>query len=233
MSGLMRRRNARLLIIDPAPTLLDKDHSSNNDANVRQSFSDLSTACHEMDCALVLVRHTNKRTLGDAMDRGGGSIGWTGMARVELMLGRRPVEEGTTVTDTHESVVTLAIVKCNNGRWAPSLNLAIVEDGESARIEVVGETEATADDLCAMAKPHVALKMGEAEETIRHFERRSVAPAARNHGRHRRKENQREDHQARQEGAERGQRTAARWMVVAAARGPGGCGSYPVSPLTL
>ncbi len=163
----LRRRNARLLIIDPAPTLLDKDHSSNNDANVRQSFAELSAACHDLGCALVLVRHTNKRTLGDAMDRGGGSIGWTGMARVELMLGRRPVEEGASVADAYESVVTLAIVKCNNGRWAPSLNLAIVEDGESARIEVVGETEATADDLCALSKPHIAPKTGEAEETIR------------------------------------------------------------------
>lgn len=163
----LKRLGCTLLIIDPAPTLLDKDHSSNNDANVRQSFAALSAACREIGCTMILVRHTNKRTLGDAMDRGGGSIGWTGMARVELMLGRRPVEEGATVADAHESVVTLATIKNNLGRWAPSLNLAIVEAGDSARMEIIGETEATADDLCAQQKPRTALKTGSAEELIR------------------------------------------------------------------
>jgi hypothetical protein len=163
----LKRLGCTLLIIDPAPTLLDKDHSSNNDANVRQSFAALSAACRELGCTMILVRHTNKRTLGDAMDRGGGSIGWTGMARVEFMIGRRPVEEGATVADTHESVVTLATVKNNLGKWAPSLNLAIVEAGESARMEIVGETEATADDLCAPDKPRTALKTGTAEQLIR------------------------------------------------------------------
>ena len=163
----LKRLACTVLIIDPAPTLLDKDHSSNNDANVRQSFAALSAACRELGCTMILVRHTNKRTLGDAMDRGGGSIGWTGMARVEFMLGRRPVEEGATVADTHESVVTLATVKNNLGKWAPSLNLAIVEAGESARMEIIGETEATADDLCAPDKPRTALKTGTAEDLIR------------------------------------------------------------------
>jgi hypothetical protein len=163
----LKRLGCTLLIIDPAPTLLDKDHNSNNDANVRQSFAALSAACRGLGCSIILVRHTNKRTLGDAMDRGGGSIGWTGMARVELMLGRRPVEDGATLADTHESVVTLATIKNNLGKWAPSLNLAIVEAGESARIDVIGETDSTADDLCAPDKPRTALKTGTAEELIR------------------------------------------------------------------
>jgi putative DNA primase/helicase len=59
----LSRLGCTLLIIDPAPTLLDKDHSSNNDANVRQSFAALSVACRELGCTMILVRHTNKRTL--------------------------------------------------------------------------------------------------------------------------------------------------------------------------
>jgi hypothetical protein len=163
----LKRLGCALLIIDPAPTLLDKDHNSNNDANVRQSFAALSAACRDLGCGMILVRHTNKRQVGTAMDRGGGSIGWTGMARVELMLGRRPVEEGATVADTHESVVTLATVKNNLGKWAPSLNLAIVEAGESARMEIIGETEATADDLCAQDKPKTARKVDAAADILR------------------------------------------------------------------
>ena len=67
------------------------------------------------------------------------------MARVELMLGRRLIEEGATVADVVESTVTLAIVKSNLGKWPPSLNMRIAEHGESARIEMIGETNTTAD----------------------------------------------------------------------------------------
>lgn len=89
------------------------------------------------------------------------------MARVELMLGRRPMEEGATVADINESVVTLAPVKSNLGRWPRSLNLRIVEAGDSARVDVIGETNSTADDLCAQDKPRTARKTSDAEEVIR------------------------------------------------------------------
>lgn len=155
-----------VLIIDPAPTLLDREHSSNNDADVRRSFAPLAHACRERGCALILVRHTNKRQLGSAMDRGGGSIGWTGMARIELMLGRPPIEDGTNA-DADTSIVTLAPVKSNLGRWPRSLNMRIVEVGESARIEILGVTDSTADDLCAPERPKMARKTDDAEAMLR------------------------------------------------------------------
>jgi len=164
----VKRHNCEILIIDPAPTLLDKDHSSNNDANVRQSFCELATTCRELGCALILVRHTNKRQTGTAMDRGGGSIGWSGMARIELMLGRRVANEDATTVDVDESVVTLATVKNNLGKWAPSLNCRIVEAGESARLEIIGETQTKADDLFAQEKPRTSHKSADAEKVIRH-----------------------------------------------------------------
>jgi hypothetical protein len=42
-----------------------------------------------------------------------------------------------------------------------------VEVGESARIEVVGETDATADDLCAQERPRAATKANEAASMLR------------------------------------------------------------------
>ncbi len=158
------RYNCGLAIIDPAPTLLDREHSSNNDADVRRSFAPLATACREHGCCLILVRHTNKRTLGSAMDRGGGSIGWTGMARNELMLGRLPTEEGA---EADESIVTLAPVKSNLGKWSRSLDLRIVEVGESARVDVVGETDSTANDLCLQERPRLTRKTDEAASLLR------------------------------------------------------------------
>jgi hypothetical protein len=159
------RSKCRIVIIDPAPTLLDREHSSNNDADVRRSFSGLTAACRARRCTLVLVRHTNKRQLGDAMSRGGGSIGWTGMARVELMLGRRPAAEGEK---QDQSVVTLATVKSNLGKWACSLDLLIVEAGAAAVLDVVGVAhDTTADDLCAQDKPRIHRKTADAEAMLR------------------------------------------------------------------
>jgi len=158
---------ARLVIIDPAQTVITRDYSANSDADVRRTFAPLMAACAARHCALILVRHTNKRTLGSAMDRGGGSIAWSGMADIELMMGRRPVEEGATATDAHESVITLATVKNNTGRWAPSINFAIVEAEQSARLEPLGETASTADDLCGQDRPRIAHRTSEAEALLR------------------------------------------------------------------
>jgi hypothetical protein len=159
--------HAGIVIIDPAQTVINKDFSANADADVRRTFSPLAAACRARGCALVLVRHTNKRSLGTAMDRGGGSIAWSGMAAIELMLGRRVVDGESTNVDVNESVVTLATVKNNTGKWARSLNMRIVECGESARLEVIGETDSSADDLVAQDKPRTARKTEDAETLVR------------------------------------------------------------------
>jgi hypothetical protein len=159
--------HAGIVIIDPAQTVINKDFSANADADVRRTFSPLAAACRARGCVLVLVRHTNKRSLGSAMDRGGGSIAWSGMAAIELMLGRRVIDGESTNVDVNESVVTLATVKNNTGKWARSLNMRIVECGESARLEVIGETDSSADDLVAQDKPRTARKTEDAETLVR------------------------------------------------------------------
>lgn len=159
--------HAGIVIIDPAQTVINKDFSANADADVRRTFSPLAAVCRARGCALVLVRHTNKRSLGSAMDRGGGSIAWSGMAAIELMLGRRVIDGESTNVDVSESVVTLATVKNNTGKWARSLNMRIVECGESARLEVIGETDSSADDLVAQDKPRTARKTEDAETLVR------------------------------------------------------------------
>jgi hypothetical protein len=83
------------------------------------------------------------------------------------MLGRRVSDPEAATVDVDESIITLATVKNNLQKWAPSLNMRIVEAGESARLEVIGETKSTADDLCAQARPRTARKTGSAEEIIR------------------------------------------------------------------
>jgi hypothetical protein len=160
------RVHAEILILDPAPTLLTREFSSNSDADVRRAYSALAAACRARGVALILVRHTNKRQLGDAMARGGGSIGWSGMARIELMLGRRPPTAGPTVDNVDDSSVILAPVKSNLGKWPRSLHARIVEAGGSARMEFLGVSDATADDLCAQDRPRMARKTEDAEALL-------------------------------------------------------------------
>jgi hypothetical protein len=160
------RVQAGILILDPAPTLLTREFSSNNDSDVRRAYSALGAACRARGVALILVRHTNKRQLGDAMARGGGSIGWSGMARIELMLGRRPSTDlAADVVD--DSSVILAPVKSNLGKWPRSLHARIVEAGDTARMEFIGESDATADDLVAQDRPRTARKTEDAEALLR------------------------------------------------------------------
>jgi len=160
------RVHAEIVILDPAPTLLTREFSSNNDADVRRAYSKLAAECRARGVALILVRHTNKRQLGDAMARGGGSIGWSGMARIELMLGRRPPTDGPTADNVDDASVILAPVKSNLGKWPRSLHARIVEAGGSARMEFLGVSDATADDLCAQDRPRMARKTEDAEALL-------------------------------------------------------------------
>ena len=160
------RVQAGILILDPAPTLLTKEFSSNSDSDVRRAYSALGAACRTRGVALILVRHTNKRQLGDAMARGGGSIGWSGMARIELMLGRRPSTE-LAADVVEDSAIILAPVKSNLGRWPRSLCARIVEAGNTAKVEFIGESDATADDLVSQDRPRTARKTEGAEALLR------------------------------------------------------------------
>jgi hypothetical protein len=161
------RVQAGILILDPAPTLLTREFSSNSDADVRRAYSALGAACRARGVAMILVRHTNKRQLGDAMARGGGSIGWSGMARIELMLGRRPPTDGPTADNVDDASVILAPVKSNLGKWPRSLHARIVEAGNTARMEFIGISDATADDLCAQDRPRTARKTEDAAALLR------------------------------------------------------------------
>jgi putative DNA primase/helicase len=167
-----------LLVIDPAPTLLTERFTANSDADVRRAYTPLAKACRKRGCALLLVRHINKRAGGDAMSRGGGSIGWTGMARTELMLGRKPQPpakgeetDAAPATDGAEAEIILAIVKSNLGKLPVSLRASIVDAAGSAKIQFLGETTTTADELVEQDRP----RKGDAMEAAIALLRRSLA----------------------------------------------------------
>ena len=131
---------ARLIVIDPLMAYLGDGVKTNDDHVVRRALEPLAEMAARLDAAVVAIRHLNKRVGDDAIYRGGGSIGFTGLARSVLAVGRDP--------DDHDRII-LAPIKLNVARRPPSLAYRIVADGdyEPAHIAWDGTSDRTAEDL--------------------------------------------------------------------------------------
>ena len=131
---------ARLIVIDPLMAYLGDRVKTNDDHLVRRALEPLAEMAARLDAAVVLVRHLNKKAGDDAIYRGGGSIGFTGLARSVLAVGLDP--------DDHDRMI-LAPIKLNVARRPASLAYRIVADGpyEPAHIAWEGTSERTAEDL--------------------------------------------------------------------------------------
>jgi hypothetical protein len=149
---------ARLLILDPVTALFARDLSANSDADVRRALTPLAAAAERHGVCVVLLRHLNKRAGGSALDRGGGSIGISALARSVLLLGRDESDPETRV---------LASVKCNLTRQPRSLRARIVDTDGVGRIEWLAECDTTADELVAEPSAKHASKRDNAADIIR------------------------------------------------------------------
>ena len=102
---------AALVVIDPLIAFLGCD--ANSDRQVRWAMTPLKAFADRTNCAVVLVRHLNKRGGRHALYRGGGSIGIVAATRSALLVGRPPDDPDLRV---------LCHVKSNLGPLAPSLS---------------------------------------------------------------------------------------------------------------
>jgi hypothetical protein len=129
---------------------------TNDDHLVRRALEPLADMAARLDVAVVLIRHLNKRVGDDAIYRGGGSIGFTGLARSVLAVGRDP--------DDHDRMI-LAPIKLNLAARPASLAYRIVADGpyEPAHIAWDGASERTAEDLIGRTRDEVAGRSKTAE----------------------------------------------------------------------
>jgi KaiC/GvpD/RAD55 family RecA-like ATPase len=73
---------AKLCVVDPFFSLLDRDYSKNAEQDVREVLNELTDVADETDCTFLLVRHFNKKEDSSPLYRGGGSIGITAQARL-------------------------------------------------------------------------------------------------------------------------------------------------------
>jgi hypothetical protein len=131
--------SAGLVVIDPVMSYLDAEISSNNDQQVRRALMPLAGLAEKTGAAIVLLRHLNKSSSSSALYRGGGSIGFVGVARSGLIVARDP--------DAPERVI-LASTKSNLGPPPPSLSFRLVGcDNGAARVNWEGHSTHTAESL--------------------------------------------------------------------------------------
>jgi hypothetical protein len=147
LRGEIERVGARLVVIDPLMAAMPPDLNSNRDQDVRSVLAGISSIAEQTGCAILLVRHLNKRSGDSALYRGGGSIGIIGAARVGLLLARDPEAEND------DAARVLAVTKCNVSRMAPALRQRLVPAPspapgvEVARIQWGETAHGSADEL--------------------------------------------------------------------------------------
>ena len=114
---------ARLVIVDPLFAYLSARSDSNSDPHVRRALTPLARLADNKGVAVLAIRHFNKNENQKALYRGGGSIAFTALARVALLVGQDPTDPDARV---------LAVAKCNLERAPKAMGyrVAATELGE-------------------------------------------------------------------------------------------------------
>jgi hypothetical protein len=165
------RVGAVLVVIDPLMAFLPGEVNSHRDQDVRRALAPLARLAERTGAAIVVVRHLNKATGGNALYRGGGSIGIVGAARSGLLIAKHPEDDGRRV---------LASIKCNLAPPAPSLvfSLSSAESG-AVWVEWKGESSLDAAALLSAPTDHEERSaLSEAQEFLREALSDGPQPAA-------------------------------------------------------
>jgi hypothetical protein len=99
----------------------------------------------ETGCAVLVLRHLRKGAVGDAISAGGGSIGFTGLARCVMLAAKDPDDDSRRV---------LAWTKNNLAPTQQSLSYRLVSGGgEWAHVEWEGVSRYDANSLLEAGRP--------------------------------------------------------------------------------
>lgn len=138
IEAAIRAHHVTLVIVDVLMAFLPVGVDSYKDQDARTILRPLAGVAERTGAAIILLRHLNKGQ-GTALQRGGGSIGIVGAARAGYLAVKDPDDPNRVI---------LAATKCNVGPLPTSLAYRLVgtENG-AARVEWLGETDHTADEL--------------------------------------------------------------------------------------
>jgi AAA domain len=150
-----------LMVVDVLAVYLSADLNMNDNKDMRQALHSLSLVAEETGCCIIATRHLNKSGGGNAIYRGGGSIGIIGAARAGFMCAKDPDDE------SGERRI-FANVKMNIGPEPPSLAYTLQghDEFEVASISWEGTSEHSAADL---VRPDDDGAEGEAYRWLREY----------------------------------------------------------------
>jgi hypothetical protein len=160
VEAAIERVGAMLVVVDPLMAFLPGDVNSHRDQDIRRALAPLARLAERTGAAVVVVRHLNKGQGGNALYRGGGSIGIVGAARSGLLIAKHPEDERRRV---------LASIKSNLAAPAPSLVFGLESTQAGAvRVDWKGESGLNAEALLSAPTDHEERSaLSEAQEFLR------------------------------------------------------------------
>jgi hypothetical protein len=167
----IERVGALLVVMDPLMAFLPGEVNSHRDQDVRRALAPTAKLAERTGAAIVVVRHLNKATGGNALYRGGGSIGIVGAARSGLLIAKHPEDDSRRV---------LASIKSNLAAPAPSLvfGLSSTEEG-AVRVDWKGESILDAAALLsAPTDPEERSVLQDAKDLLREVLEDGPVPAS-------------------------------------------------------
>jgi hypothetical protein len=159
LEAVVRDVRARLVTVDPLVAFLAGSVNANRDQDVRRALHPVRDMAERTGAAVLVVRHLRKAATETAVQRGGGSIGIIGAARVGLMVARDPADADRRI---------LAVTKSNVGAIPPSIAYRLLPDDALgvAAVAWEGATDHRADDLLSAPVDRPASKRELAEQLL-------------------------------------------------------------------
>lgn len=135
LENAIKQTNARLVVLDPIQGFLGANVDMHRANEIRPVMKHIAVLAETYHCAIVLIGHMNKCSVGKSAYRGLGSIDFQAAARSVLLVGR--------VKDEPEIRVVCQI----KNSLAPEAKSIAFRLGEENGFEWIGEYNITADDL--------------------------------------------------------------------------------------
>lgn len=127
--------NARLVVLDPIQGFLGADVDMHRANEIRPIMKHIPVLAEKYKCAIILIGHMNKCSVGKSAYRGLGSIDFQAAAISVLIVGR--------IKDEPE----IRVVCQTKSSLAPEAKAVAFRLNEETGFEWIGELDITADDL--------------------------------------------------------------------------------------
>ena len=127
--------SAKLVVLDPIQGFLGADVDMHRANEIRPIMKHIAELAGKYKCAIILIGHMNKCSVGKSAYRGLGSIDFQAAARSVLIVGR--------IKDEPE----IRVVCQTKSSLAPEAKAVAFRLNEETGFEWIGELDITADDL--------------------------------------------------------------------------------------